>query len=248
VLFFCGLHQPSDAKMIRRAFISVNRLWNRRSDIHAKGEWIMDSGAFTTIAKHGGYPEPVSVYAAECRRWASSPGLLAVVSQDYMCEPMMLAKTGLTIADHQRLTIERYDALLAENVGVYAMPVLQGFEPSAYVSHVRQYGDRLGPGAWVGVGSICKRNGNPSAIVAVLSAILAERPDLRLHGFGLKKTSLQISTIVDALYSADSMAWSFAARISGRGGNDWRDAERFARGIETMPLQTEFALTGAPHE
>lgn len=240
MLFFVGLHQPSDAKNIDRAFISVNRLRGRKSDVKAKGEWIMDSGAFTTIAKHGGYPEPVSVYAAECRRWAGSPGLQAVVAQDYMCEPEMLKRTGMTVFQHQYMTTWRYDELLSENVGVYVMPVLQGYTPREYVNHVRRYGERLAHGAWVGVGSVCKRNGNPNAIVAILSAIKAERPDLRLHGFGLKKTSLQIATIVDALYSADSMAWSYAARMAGKGGNDWKDAERFAVGVNTMPLQTEF--------
>ncbi len=241
-MFFCGLHQPSDAKHIKRAFVSVNRLRNRRSDIAAAGEWIMDSGAFTTIATHGGYPHPVSEYAAEIRRWKDSPGLLAAVAQDYMCEAHMLAKTGLTVAEHQRLTVERYDALIAENVGVYVMPVLQGYEPQEYVDHLQLYGDRLARGAWVGVGSICKRNGNPSSIVAVLQAIKRERLDLRLHGFGLKKTSLQIATIVDLLHSADSMAWSYAARANGTGGNNWKDAKRFADNIEWMPQQTEMEI------
>jgi hypothetical protein len=40
----------------------------------------------------------------------------------------------LTVADHQRLTIERYDALLAEDTGVYIMPVLQGYSPAEYKS------------------------------------------------------------------------------------------------------------------
>jgi hypothetical protein len=131
------------------------------------------------------------------------------------------------VADHQRLTIERYDALLAEDTGVYIMPVLQGYSPSEYISHIRQYGDRLKPGMWVGVGSVCKRNTNIMAIWMVLDAIKDERPDLRLHGFGLKKTSLQETIIRDLLYSADSMAWSFAARREGRNANDWREAKAF---------------------
>src|ERR1700692_630842 len=110
----------------------------------------MDSGAFTTISKHGGYPEPVEGSAAEIRRWAGRGGLVGAVAQDYMCEPHMLAKTGLTIADHQRLTIERYDDLRACDVGAYVMPVLQGYAPADYASHVRQYGARLAFGAYVG--------------------------------------------------------------------------------------------------
>ena len=141
--FYVGIHQPSDAKRLGAVFVSVNRLTGPRGRKRpfTTEPWIMDSGAFTTIAKHGGYPDPVSVYAAHIRRWAA-PNLVAAVAQDYMCEPHMLAKTGLTIADHQRLTIERYDELLAcDLAGVTLMPVLQGYAPADYAAHVHAYGD-----------------------------------------------------------------------------------------------------------
>jgi hypothetical protein len=96
---------------------------------------------------------------------------------------------------------------------VYILPVLQGYTPQSYVDHLRMYGDRLAQGAYVGVGSVCKRNASPSSIAQVLKAIKAERPDLRLHGFGIKTTSLLWADVRDNLYSADSMAWSFAARM-----------------------------------
>ncbi|MGV1912065.1 DUF7221 family queuine tRNA-ribosyltransferase-like protein [Agrobacterium vitis] len=129
---------------------------------------------------------------------------------------------------HQRMTIERYDALLSHDLPVPVLPVLQGFAPSDYARHVEDYGERLTFGMWVGVGSVCKRQGDPRAIIAVLQAIKAVRPDLRLHGFGVKKTSLLHPGVRDFLYSADSMAWSFAARKQGRNANDWREAARFA--------------------
>lgn len=224
--------------------MSVNRLRTRKSAF-AVGDWIMDSGAFTTIDTHGGYPEPVSMYAAEIRRWAKGSGrLLAAVAQDYMCETRMLAKTGLTIPDHQRLTIERYDALIREDVGgVYVLPVLQGYAPTDYVEHVRMYGDRLKPGAWVGVGSVCKRNGDPRAIEAVLFAIKQERPDLLLHGFGLKTTALRSPLVRELLETADSMAWSYAARREGRNGNDWREARAWADRITSEPRQGVWGFT-----
>ena len=182
--FFVGLHHPNDGGNFDASFISVNTIRNRKGPFKVN-DWIMDSGAFTTIQKHKGYPHPVSEYAAQIRRWKDNGNLLAAVSQDYMCEKFMLDLTGMTVADHQRLTIERYDALVAEDTGVYIMPVLQGYTPGEYVSHIRQYGDRLKPGAWVGVGSVCKRNTNIMAIWMVLDAIKDERPDLLLHGFGL---------------------------------------------------------------
>ncbi len=224
--FFVGLHQPSDARNFDAAFISVNRLRRRVSDFPV-GDWILDSGAFSTILTHGGYPHPVEEYAAQILRWRTCGNLLAAVAQDYMCEPGMLAITGLTIPDHQRLTIERYDALLRCDTGCYILPVLQGYAPDDYVAHIRQYGARLAHGAWVGVGSICKRNGDPRAILDVLIAIKTERPDLRLHGFGLKTIALANGVIRAMLHTADSMAWSFAARKSGGNANDWREAEKF---------------------
>jgi hypothetical protein len=235
--FFCGLHQPSDAKHFDAAFVSVNRLRQRKGPFRV-GDWIMDSGAFTEVAMHGGYRHSVADYAAQIRRWAGNGRLLAAVAQDWMCEPWIVAKTGLSVADHQRLTVERYDALLQEDTaGVYVMPVLQGYAPQDYVDHLHQYGARLKTGAWVGVGSVCKRNGSPLAIEAVLSAIKAERPDLRLHGFGLKATALRSAVVYDLLFSADSMAWSFAARREGRNSNDWREAKRCMGGIEKVARQ-----------
>lgn len=237
MIFFVGLHQPSDARRFDRAFISVNRLRGRRKPIEG-AQWIMDSGAFTEISSHGEYRNSTAEYAEEVNRWSASPNPpLAAVSQDYMCEPFILEKTGLTVEEHQRRTIERYDAMAGEVRGTYLMPVLQGFTPDEYAVHVRAYGDRLKLGAWVGVGSVCKRNTNVGAVVTILAAIKRERPDIRLHGFGLKITALMEGAIRDMLHTADSMAWSYAARMAGRSPNDWREASAFTTRIETMPVQ-----------
>lgn len=234
--FFLGLHQPSDAQHFRAAFISVNRLRKRRGPFEV-GDWIMDSGAFTEISTHGGYRTSVEDYAAEIRRWAANGHLLAAVAQDWMCEPFIVRRTGLTVLEHQRRTVERYDQLVAcDTAGVYVMPVLQGYAPAEYLDHLESYGDRLAPGAWVGVGSICKRNSNPISILRVLMAIKDARPDLLLHGFGLKTTALACGAVRDLLHTADSMAWSFAARREGRGpaANDWREARMWLDRLEEV--------------
>lgn len=205
----------------------------------------MDSGAFTEISTHGRYRHDVSDYAAEIRRWKDNGNLLAAVAQDYMCEPFIVAKTGLTVHQHQQLTVQRYDALLAEDVGVYVLPVLQGFAPADYVDHLAMYGDRLAHGQWVGVGSVCKRNGDPRAVAAVLLAIKRKRPDLKLHGFGLKTTALADPLIRSLLHTADSMAWSFHARKNGRNANDWREAVRWTNAIEDRPVQHMLDLVEA---
>ena len=212
--------------------VSVARLRDRKSDFVVH-DWILDSGAFSEITRYGRYRTPVEEYAEHVRRWASCGTLLAAVSQDYMCEPMALRATGLTVAEHQRLTIERYDTLRQLVPEVYIMPVLQGQTDDQYRAHLAQYGDRLAEDAWVGVGSVCKRQGTPEGIATLLTAILQERPDLRLHGFGVKTTALAHEQVRQSLATADSMAWSFAARREGRSraANDYREAQRFVTKI-----------------
>lgn len=244
--FFIGWHQPVDGPSGCAAFpaamISVNRLIGRKSTFPVR-EWILDSGAFTRIAAGRGHLS-IKRYAKEILRWANNGTLMAAVSQDFMCEPFILSKTGLTVNDHQRLTIHRYDRLLDELQKLdpghpYLMPVLQGFTPAEYTDHIHQYGDRLKFGQWVGVGSVCKRNGDPSAIEAVLMAIKGCRPDLRLHGFGLKRTALRSSIVWDLLQTADSMAPSYHARKNpqkGRSSNDPTAALEYAQAL-TRPDQ-----------
>ena len=240
MIFFPGIHQPCDARHLPTAFISVNRLRTRKGPF-AAGDWILDSGAFSTIAKHGCYPEDSDTYSSEIQYWGNngSGNLLAAVAQDWMCEDEQLARTGARVGDgsplavhhHQVFTLVRYECLLMQNCGgVYIMPVLQGRSYGDYRNHIDMYeaNGHLPHGAWVGVGSICKRNRDPMAIYMILTLILDKRPDLKLHGFGLKTTALELKEIRDMLYSADSMAWSYAARREGRNQNDWHEAKRFA--------------------
>lgn len=251
IAFFVGIHQPADARNFDRACISINRLRGRRKPVEC-GEVLVDSGAFTELDRFGHYRHGVDVYADELHRlWtAGVVKIAAAVAQDYMCEPFMLAKTGMTVAEHQRLTIERYDALVKAlderfggNCPFPVLPVLQGYAPSDYSRHVLAYGDRLRNGMWVGVGSVCKRNGAPEKIYAVLKAITSLRPDLKLHGFGVKLTALMHSGVRALLATADSMAWSFAARKQGRSANDWREASRFVGAVVSA-----LALPPRPHQ
>lgn len=224
--FFLGLHQLHHAKYFNYVFISVNRLRRRKSYFLVKS-WIMDCAGFTELKLYGRYRHSVAEYACEIRYWKGCGNLIAAVSQDYMCEPFMLRITGLTVLEHQQLTIERYDALIAEDTGVYIIPVLQGYTPEEYVQHVDMYGDRLTPGMWVGVGSVCKRNADPELVYEVLKAIKKRRPDLRLHGFGLKTTALDDRRVRDLLETSDSMAWSYNARMNGRDANHWMSAKNW---------------------
>ena len=238
MMFFVGLHHPGDVWRFEFAMVSVNVLTKRRSKPTFR-RWLMDSGAFTTLEMHGRYIDEPEAYAHRVWEYRNVGELMAAVSQDFMCDPFMLAKTGGSVADHQRWTIERYDRIKAElerleqhyapwgQKSPYLMAVLQGYSPEEYVDHIRQYGDRLKPGMWVGVGSVCKRNSKPEQVLAVLTAIHAERADLLLHGFGLKITTLEHPGVADHLHSSDSMAWSLAERLTGGDANHWRGAAAY---------------------
>jgi hypothetical protein len=227
--FYIGLHHECYGWPFRRCMISVNAIARRKSDFKVN-EWIMDSGAFGQISRHGKFLMSIKEYCDQIERWHPN----AAVAQDWMCEPFILETTSKTVVEHQALTFQSYLALSAAQSRVYILPVLQGFEPLDYVRHIKLYGDTLVENQWVGVGSVCKRNGTPDAIEDVLLAIKQVRPDLRLHGFGLKIQALERASIRALLYSADSMAWSYAGRRQKRSASDPRDALRYAARIETL--------------
>lgn len=239
MLFYLGTHILSHAIHFERVCISINLLWRydkngilhrRVSDFQAN-TWIMDSGAFTEVSTYGQFRHSVKDYAKQINRWAKCGKLELAVSQDYMCEPHK----------HQQLTIERYDQLI-KLTSMPILPVLQGYEPSDYTNHILMYGDRLQLNMRVGVGSICKRNTNITTIVNILEAIKEIRPDLRLHGFGLKITALRDAYISSMLYSADSMAWSLGARRQGKDRNGLKEALDFLNDISSKNGKKEHQL------
>jgi len=230
--------------------ISANLLRDRKADIQVN-DWMLDSGAFTEVTKYGGYRSGVQAYADQIKRWRSCGNMLCAVSQDYMCEPFALAKTGLTVEDHQRLTIERFvDLLQVSDDDTPILPVLQGWKPEDYARHVEWYGDLLPQNAWVGVGSVCKRNAKPESVLEILRSVVSVRPDLNLHGFGLKVSALRNESIRSILYSSDSMAWSFAARRGRRDANSWREADKYVRAVEqdTLGYDAFWTDTGDENE
>jgi len=237
--FYVGIFDPSTAWPFERCMISVNAVRDRKRDFRVN-EWMLDSAAFTEITTHGGYRHGVEEYAEHINRWKSVGKMVSASTQDYMCEPFVLEITGKTVSEHQELTIDRYSKLRSIVDDVYILPVLQGYDVSDYARHTEQYGKLLDHGAWVGVGSVCKRNANPDTVEDILRAILSVRPDLKLHGFGLKIESLKNPAVKDMLYSSDSMAWSFQARREGNDGNDPRNALSYCARVQNILQENQF--------
>ena len=91
----------------------------------------------------------------------------------------------------------------------YVIPILQGSKPQDYINHLSQYGDRVVQNSWIGVGSLKYRRN--SEVKDILTRIKLQRPDLKLHEFGLSKKQL-VSAIMGLLFSADSQAAGFASK------------------------------------
>lgn len=215
--FWLGTHEPS---WLRRVgvplFISRRRLADRRTLPRAVCPWALDSGGFTELQIHGRWTLDAKAYVAEVRRYRDEIGNLAwAAPQDWMCEPQMLAKTGLTVADHQRRTVDNLLELRTLAPDLWFMPVLQGWALTDYLDHIEQYaaaGIDLRKEFCVGVGSVCRRQA--TSLATSLFTLLAQA-GIRVHGFGLKTQGLrheQAALFPSALVSADSMAWSAAAR------------------------------------
>lgn len=213
--FFLGTHHPNWLRDPRFTdvplFVSHRSLGRYKTLPRAVGSWALDSGGFTELSMHGRWTLPTAEYARAVLRYRDEVGGLAWASpQDWMCEPVMLAKTGLRVEDHQRLTIDSVQELRA--LGVPVIPVLQGWRSGDYWRHVEDY-DRAGIDlrreSVVGVGTVCRRQDTSGA--AELMHGLA-RHGIRPHGFGFKVSGLR--ACADVLASADSLAWSFGARKS----------------------------------
>lgn len=179
---------------------------------HERSEVVIDSGGFTELNLHGTWTVPAKQYAAEVKHWISTVGNIRwAAAQDWMCETVVLNKTGLTVKDHQELTVNSFLDLKAIDPDIPWMPVIQGFTAGEYLDCVELYdksGINLVDEPIVGLGSVCRRQatGGIESLVEILFNM-----GIKLHGFGLKKTGLR--KMSRWFKSSDSMAWSFKARI-----------------------------------
>lgn len=208
--FFLGTHQTQWlGRVTVPLFISRRRLCERKSLPSATCDWALDSGGFSELSLFGTWTVGSDEYIAEVRRYRDEIGRMQWAScQDWMCEPWMLERTGMTVSDHQRLTTRNYLELRQKAPDVTWLPVLQGWQEDDYLRHWEQYereGVDLAGLSVVGLGSVCRRQHMEEA-----RQIVERLQPLQLHGFGFKLTGL--SMVGDVLASSDSMAWSLHAR------------------------------------
>lgn len=210
-------------------FVSHRRLSDAASLYPATVPWALDSGAFSEVAMFGRHTTSAEDYCAAVARYDREIGRLEwAAPQDWMCEPGIIRGgvidgkkvpgTGLSVIEHQRLTIANFLRLSAlwpefSEAECPFMPVLQGWEAEDYIRCADMYdaaGVRLEDYPVVGLGSVCRRN-NPSELLQVLEGVIPRlTPWLALHGFGMKTQGLEVAGHL--MTTADSASWSFTAR------------------------------------
>lgn len=208
--FWLGVHHPNWlATAGVPLFVSRRTLADRKTLPQAAASWALDSGGFTELSMYGEFQTSAKQYAAEISRFEDGIGRLDwAAPQDWMCEPVMLKKTGLNVFEHQSRTVRSF--LELRDLGAPVIPVLQGWVRSDYERCIEMYeafGVDLQAEPVVGLGSVCRRSSSLSLHLLLWQLSFY---GLRLHGFGLKgKTFVEDGAL---LASADSMAWSYRAR------------------------------------
>lgn len=225
VTFYTGVGHPNWLNTATiPLFLSVTTLARYRSRGDAwpirgtsGAPWAGDSGAYAALmlATDGdGHPWSLDgeLYGGLWLRLVEEIGRRPdfIAPQDWPCEPAVRLRTGLTVRDHQELTLDSYCQLAEGFPWLPWMPVLQGWTVGDYLRHAAMYAAAdvdLAACGRVGVGSICRR-GSQRAVAAVLEAL--SPLGLRLHGFGMSINALRLGW--HHLASADSQAWSAVAR------------------------------------
>ncbi|PRY36264.1 DUF7221 family queuine tRNA-ribosyltransferase-like protein [Umezawaea tangerina] len=225
--FLLGTHQPGWLTTAGvPLFVSDIRLRVYKTLPRADAPWALDSGGFTELQYHGAWTVSPTDYVARVRRYRDEIGRLDwAAPQDWMCEPVVIAGgqfgplrfvgTRLSVAEHQRRTVDNYLHLRDIAPELPFVPVIQGYTRDEYLACTDLYdqvGVDLTSAPLVGLGSVCRRQATAEAHDIIHA--LHVRGIRNLHGFGVKTLGLQLYG--DTLKSADSLAWSRDARLKRR--------------------------------
>ena len=227
VKFWLGTHvlnhmEKTDVPL----FISFRQLRKRKKKpFKQKGEIAIDSGGFSELNLFGEWKTTPEEYVSELKRLKDlglNPSWVA--PQDWMVEDFMLEKTGLSINEHQKRTVQNLIKLRSLTEEFHFIPVLQGQTIEDYFAHFEMYEAQnfdLRSEMVVGVGSVCRRQ-STDEIGKIMKALSSK--GLNLHGFGVKKGG--IKKYGDHLVSSDSLAWSYNARYSKKRCSSCIDREK----------------------
>ncbi len=210
--FYLGSHQPHwlyDSEV--PLFVSHRTLRQRKSLYLSDCNWALDSGGFSELSLFGDWTVTADDYIKAVYRYWNEIGKLDFAApQDWMCEPMILRKTGLSVITHQQNTVSNYVELINKAPDLPFIPVLQGWTMGEYQECIRMYEDAgidLASSIAVGIGSICREQSKQR--VQDIISMVYDYGLRNIHAFGVSRA---LSLYSDKLATADSLAWSRYAR------------------------------------
>lgn len=192
-------------------FMSHRSMWKRKTLPRAIAPWALDSGGFSELTIYGHWETTPEAYVEACRRYVDEVGApVFAAPQDWMCDPDMTTRTGLSVIEHQERTVESYLLLRDMAPDIPFIPVLQGWEPASYLAHAELYaaaGVDLDAEATVGVGTIARRQHRTAVEIIVTNL----HGMTNLHGFGVKGGGFRRYGYL--LASSDSTAWAYSGML-----------------------------------
>jgi hypothetical protein len=214
MIIYLTLDHVAYIKHVENMCWSFKQLRGRKKDLPRPiGKFLIDSAGFTELSDHGKYTFEIEEYLNCIRRF--DPDYF--VNMDWMCEPSVLQKTGKNIWYHINSTIGNYYNMIqqmTEDEIKKCIPVIQGWKIQEYLYCIERYEKNGLIAPYMGVGSICRR-GSAREIAKILSIIKGELPNTKLHGFGVKKSVIDL--LPDGiLHSIDTAAYMFAKKHNGR--------------------------------
>lgn len=201
-------------------FVSDHIMARSRVLHRAVVRWALDSGAYSQLSRHGAWQVTPRAYVQHVASYVAEVGSMDwAAPMDWMCEPHVVAKTGLSVTEHQYRTVMNLTELEAlwpeySDAPCPLIPVLQAAPGDAdgYLRCAAMYEDAgvdLASYPTVGVGSVCRAQ-STSLIWRVAEEL--HPLGLPLHWFGVKSSGLPAVWHPGTFASFDSMAWSYAAR------------------------------------
>jgi hypothetical protein len=205
--------------------VEVRRFRNEigRLDWAAPQDWMCEVAVINGLVKRRNpkAKRKPAIDAVEWKRWVRArlaaedhPGLAATLAEAEAlgdeCE-VVFHGTGLSVEEHQRLTVANYIRLREIAPDLPWAVVLQGWTLEDYVRHVEMYRAAavdLHAAPAVLFGTMCRREATDEA--ARIIRHLHDVYGIRGHGLGLKRGGLE--RVGHLLASADSLAWSYGAR------------------------------------
>src|SRR4051794_17259395 len=120
--------------------LSYPRLAGRTAFPRARGQVVEDSGGFSYLSRDGCWPVTAQTYASDVLRHLVEIGHIRWAAiQDWMCEPFMLARTGLNVLEHQLRTVRSYLDLREIAPDVPWLPIVQGWSADDFARCVDLY-------------------------------------------------------------------------------------------------------------